>query len=175
MPLAIEYAKKRLTSWYQFILSRCCAAYSYSTCAPPNPRHTHAYKRNKLIGRKDKQRKHLERRRLLLTYRLDLSLSDGLVRNSADCVGHSRCVLPAELRRVKERHPVLSLHAVGRDSLRVVAHEHVGEVAAVVDALSRLLTGLEARKRLHDGGEVGLVEVGEGEALAGVEADFVGC
>jgi len=119
--------------------------------------------------------KHLERRRLLLTYRLDLSLSDRLVRNSADYVIHSRCILPAEVGRVQERHPVLSLHTVGSDSLRVVAHKHVGEVAAVVDALSGLLTGLEARKGLHDGGEVGLVEVGEGEALAGVESDLVGC
>jgi len=174
VPLATQCAKEtdELVSIYpQQMLRRVLIWYL-------RPSKSQAYtcvQKKEMMERKDKQTGYLERRRLLLTDRLDLSLSDGLVRNSADYVIHSRCILPAEVRRVQERHPVLSLHAVGSDSLRVVAHEHVGEVATIVDALSGLLTGLEARKRLHDRGEVGLVEVGEGEALAGVEADFVGC
>ena len=75
---------------------------------------------------------------------------------------------------MEEGHAVLGQHAFRSDALGVVAHEHVGKVGAVVDALcGRLCARGVFREGFDDGGKVGLVEVGKGEPLAGVEADLV--
>jgi hypothetical protein len=71
---------------------------------------------------------------------------------------------------VQYRHPILRSNAFGGDAFRIVAHEHVREMFAVVDPFP-LPTIFWQRSR--DGGEIRLVEVRKGEPLASVQADLM--
>lgn len=73
----------------------------------------------------------------------------------------------------QELVPIFGLHTLCGDTFRVVSQEHVGEVCSVVNALLRLLTSIVSRQWLEHGLEARLVEVGEGESLAGVQANLV--
>lgn len=53
--------------------------------------------------------------------------------------------------------------------------QHIGKVRSIANTffLCIVRRGLELWKRCQRGGEVGLVEVGEGEALCGVQPNLV--
>lgn len=79
----------------------------------------------------------------------------------------------SELLPLEEGKTILRMHSLSGDSLRVIPQEHVGKVSAVVDSLLGRLADIVPWKRLGNGLEAGLMEVGESETIAGVQADLM--
>lgn len=87
---------------------------------------------------------------------------------------HVQCqLLIPKLTRRQLLIPPLLLHPLRRNPVRIIPQKHIREMRPIVDPLPGLLTRVVPGQRPEDGAEVGLVEVGKGEALAGVEADLV--
>jgi len=76
---------------------------------------------------------------------------------------------------VQLQHSLLLLHPLRRDSIRIISHEHVRKVCAIqYRFIVFIVLALEFFQGLDGGGEIGLVEVGKGKSLGGVETHLVG-
>lgn len=78
-----------------------------------------------------------------------------------------------ELRLREKLVAVLCLQPLSGDAVRIVPHEHVGEVCSVMNTLLRLLAIVIPFEGLYDSLEAGLMEISKGEPVPCVEPDLV--